>query len=83
MKLHATLAALLLAAAWSLSFSVYAAAEADKAPAVTKVKPHSHMQEKTGIPQQKPSAAAPESDQAKAVKAKTDKKRHLHPRDGK
>ncbi|MDP2821808.1 MAG: hypothetical protein Q8O52_03885 [Sulfuritalea sp.] len=92
MKLHATLAALLLAAASSLSFGVYAAAEADKAPAaklqadtpaVTKIKPHSHMEEKTGMPQQKSSAAAPESDKAKDAKAKTDKDRHLHPRDGK
>ncbi|MDP2821246.1 MAG: hypothetical protein Q8O52_01005 [Sulfuritalea sp.] len=92
MKLHATLAALLLAAASSLSFGAYAATEADKAPAaklqadtpaVTNVKPHSHMEEKTGMPQQKSSAAAPEAVKAKVAKAKTDKDRHLHPRDGK
>jgi hypothetical protein len=89
MKLHTTLAALLLTVVSSLSFSAYAAADADTAKlqadpaAVTQVKPHSHMQEKTGIAQQKPSAAATDSAKAKVAKAKTDKNRHLHPRDAK
>jgi len=89
MKLHTTIAALLLAAASSLSFGAYAAEDADKAklqadaPAVTKVKPHSHMEEKTGMAPQKSAAAAPDSDKAKVAKAKTGKDRHLHPRDGK
>ncbi len=88
MKLHTTLAALLLATASSLSFSAYAAEDAVKAkpqadaPAVTKVKPHSHMQEKTGMMPPKASAN-PESDKAKVAKAKSDKNRHLHPRDAK
>ena len=89
MKLHTTLATLLLAAASSLSFSAYAAEDADKAKlqtdptAVTKVKPHSHMEEKTGMMPQKSAATAPETDKAKVAKAKTNKDRHLHPRDGK
>lgn len=94
MKLHATLAILLLAAISSLSFSAYAAEDDDKAKrqadpaAVTKVKPHSHMEEKMGMMPQKSATAAPESDKAKAAKAKaakakTNKDRHLHPRDAK
>lgn len=92
MKLHTALAALLLAAASSLSFSTYAAAESDKTPAAkvqadtpaaTKAQPNSHMQEKAGMPQQKSSATAPEADKAKVAKAKSNKDRHLHPRDGK
>ncbi|MDP3511867.1 MAG: hypothetical protein Q8S20_03885 [Sulfuritalea sp.] len=88
MKLHAPLATLLLAATLSISFGAHAAADADTAKvqaepaAVTKVKPHSHMQEKTGMMSQKASAN-PESDKAKVAKAKTDKNRHLHPRDAK
>lgn len=89
MKLHTILAALLLAAVSSLSSGAYAAADADKAKpqadpaAVTKVKPHSHMEEKTGVVPQKSAAAAPESDPAKVAKAKTGRDRHLHPRDAK
>lgn len=90
MKLHTTLAALLLAAASSISFSAYAAAEADKTPAAkvqadtpTGTKAQPHMEEKAGMPQQKYSATAPEADKAKVAKAKADKARHLHPRDGK
>lgn len=89
MKLHTTLATLLLAAASSLSFSAYAAEDADKAKlqagpsAATKVKPHSHMEEKMGMMPQKSAATTPESDKAIVAKAKTNKDRHLHPRDGK
>ncbi|MDA8259118.1 MAG: hypothetical protein M0Z99_26355 [Betaproteobacteria bacterium] len=88
MKLHATFAVLLLAVSL-ISSSAYAAADADTAklradaPAVTKGKPHSHMEEKMGMMPQKSAAAAPESDTVKAAKAKTGKDRHLHPRDAK
>lgn len=41
------------------------------------VKPHSHVQEKTGMQQSMPDAKAEKTDLTK------DKKRHLHTRDGK
>ncbi len=88
MKLHISLAALLLAAASSLPVGAYAAENTDtakppaEAPAVTKGKPHSHMEEKMGMMPQKSAPAAPESNK-KVAKAKSDKARHLHPRDGK
>lgn len=83
MKLQAILHAVLFAAIASLSAGIFAAdaAPADAAPA-KKAKPHSHMEEKTGV-------AAPAAD-AKPSEAKVDEakvkakaKRHLHPRDGK
>jgi hypothetical protein len=90
MKLKAILPALLLAAAVSLSFSASAATDADKTQAVEaqtdkpavkakKMKPHSHMQEKTGVPQSMPSAEAAEGN----PKAAQDMSKHFHPRDGK
>lgn len=90
MKLQAILPALLLATAASLSFSAYAATDADKTQTteaqtdkpvakVMKVKPHSHMQEKTGVPQSMPAADAAEGN----PKADQDKSKHFHPRDGK
>ncbi|WP_150429410.1 hypothetical protein [Dechloromonas sp. CZR5] len=42
-----------------------------------KVKPHSHVQEKTGMPQSMPEAKVDKSNPAK------DKSKHFHPRDGK
>ena len=61
-------------------------AENEKAPAPkaadaqtekSAAKPHSHMQEKTGMPQTMPAAKAKKSDPAK------EKDQHLHPRDAK
>ncbi|MBS1158689.1 MAG: hypothetical protein H6R15_1108 [Proteobacteria bacterium] len=86
MKLQSALSAALFATVTMLSLGALAA-EADKAPpaaemkaepAAKAVKPHSHMQEKTGIEQQAPAAVAP----AKKDASK-DKKKHYHPRDGK
>lgn len=42
-----------------------------------KVKRHSHMEEKTGIPQKTPEAMPGKSN------AENDKTKHFHPRDGK
>lgn len=47
------------------------------AEAKMKVKRHSHMEEKTGIPQKTPEAMADKPNPA------NDKTKHLHPRDGK
>lgn len=97
MKLKSILSAGLFAAIAALSIGAQAASDADKAaeakaPAAgvqadKKVKPHSHMEEKTGISPQASSAAAAEdkADKPKASKPKIDKdkSKHLHPRDGK
>lgn len=78
MKLQAILPAVLFAAIASLSAGTFAA---DAAPA-KKVKPHSHMEEKTGVAA--PTAdAKPSEAKADETKAKAKAKRHLHPRDGK
>lgn len=86
MKLQSALSAALFAAVTMLSLGAQAA-DADKAPPAAEMKsdkgsvaakPHSHMQEKTGIEQKAPVAADP----AKKDAAK-DKKKHYHPRDGK
>jgi hypothetical protein len=82
MKLQTILSAVLLT---SVAFTAYAA-DADKAPAADTpaampMKPHSHMQEKTGVappPKSSPAAADQKADTPKGKKA-----RHLHPRDGK
>lgn len=51
-------------------------AAAEKADAPKPMKPHSHMEEKTGMPQHAAPAAAPgKPDPAE------DKTRHFHPRD--
>lgn len=64
-----------LGAILALSIPVASAADADKA--ATPVKPHSHIEEKGGVPQ-KPAADKP-------AKPKPNKKqaKHLHPRDAK
>jgi len=86
MKLQSALSAVLFASIAMLSLAAQAA-DADKTPAAAEmkaeqgakaVKPHSHMQEKTGIEQKAPAAAEP----AKKDAAK-DKTKHYHPRDGK
>lgn len=85
MKLNAILTTLLMAAAASLSVGAYAA-DADKTPAAEPqtakpaadaMKPHSHMQEKTGVAPQKKMATDAKTNAAK------DKSKHLHPRDAK
>jgi len=92
MKLQAILPALLLATAASLSFGAYAATDVDKPQATEaqaekpaakakKMKPHSHVQEKSGMSQHMPSA---DTDAAAGnPKADQDKSKHFHPRDGK
>lgn len=83
MKLLAILSAALFATLTAASLGAQAAdpapaAEAQSAKQAAKaVKPHSHMEEKTGIP----AAAAPAADGK--VKADKDKTKHYHPRDAK
>lgn len=87
MKLNATLYAALFAAIAALSMGAQAASDTDKAaeakapvagtPAVKKMKPHSHVEVKTGVPQNEPEARADKPDPAK------DKTKHFHPRDAK
>lgn len=80
MKLQSALSAVLFATVAALSMGAQAA-DADKAAPAAEMKaakPHSHMQEKTGIEQKAPAAAEP----AKKDASK-DKKKHYHPRDGK
>ncbi len=87
MKLKAIFSAGLFAAIAALSMGAQAASDADKtaeakAPvagtsAVKKMKPHSHVEVKTGVPQNEPEAKADKPDPAK------DKSKHFHPRDGK
>lgn len=80
MKLQTILAALVIAAASTTSFA------ADEAK---PMKPHSHMQEKTGIPPTATPAADKKADEAaapaekKAQKADKNTKKHYHPRDAK
>ncbi|MDO8313454.1 MAG: hypothetical protein Q7T25_16100 [Sideroxyarcus sp.] len=83
MNLKPTLTASLFAFVAALSLNVNAAADAptevkaEKAVAQKKMKPHSHVEEKTGIPQM-PSVAMPGKPHAAG-----DKTRHFHPRDAK
>ncbi len=80
MKISSLIAAILFAGA-ATTGPVYAddkaaapkaaEAQADKAAA----KPHSHVQEKTGMPQSMPEAKADKPNAAK------DKSKHYHPRD--
>lgn len=90
MKLFSLISVGVFAAMTALSFSVQAA-DADKAsesaaPAA-KVKPHSHVEEKTGMPMPQSATEArtdkTEGASAPAKKSKIDKKKHYHPRDGK
>ena len=94
MKLNTFLSTALIATVAALSFGAQAA-EADKAPAEQtekaapkKVKPHSHMTEKTGVPA--PASEATADKPAPASEATADKpapakdaKRHNHQRDAK
>ena len=83
MKLTPTLAAGLFAVAATLSLNAVAASDtpadtkaaAEKAALQKKMMRHSHVQEKTGLPQNVPDAA---SDKPNAAKDKT---KHFHPRD--
>jgi hypothetical protein len=83
MKLKLVLAASLFAIMAALSLTASAASDAtaeakvEKTASPQKIKPHSHMQDKTGIPQKAPDAMADKSNAAK------DKTRHFHPRDAK
>lgn len=88
MKLQSALSALLFATVAALSMGAYAA-DADKAAPAAEMKgkqpnkaamPHSHVEEKTGMPQHMPAASDEKSGKPKAGK---DKSKHLHPRDGK
>lgn len=87
MKLKSILATALLAAIAALSLGAQAAADTDKAAAAKApamdmhtdkmMKPDSKAEQKAGVPQKAPEAKADKPDPAK------DRKRHLHPRDGK
>lgn len=87
MKLKSMLATSLLAMTAALSTGVQAASDtntpaAAQTPATgaqgdKAMKPHSHVEEKTGVPQKAPEAKDKKPDPTK------DKNRHLHPRDGK
>lgn len=90
MRVQTILATALFAAVSALPFGVHAAdmekAPAGEAQAGKMMKPHSYMEEKTGVPPKAPEAAGEKkSDKAKADKyrADKDKSRHLHPRDAK
>lgn len=88
MKFNSLLAAGLFATTAALSFGAQAA-DADKATdakapmadmqmdkaAGKKAKPHSHVEEKTGVPQSAPDTKAEHTNAAK------DKSKHYHPRD--
>lgn len=83
MKLQALLSASILAAVTAISASAYAdekaapAAEvkAEKAAPAQAARPHSHVQEKTGMPQDMNPAATVRKNPA------NDKSKHHHPRD--
>lgn len=81
MKMQSALATALFAALAMLALGAQAA-DADKTPPAAEVKaeqgvkPHSHVQEKTGVPQSAPAKAAPGK-----KSAAQDKTKHYHPRD--
>ncbi|WP_310449515.1 hypothetical protein [Sulfuritalea sp.] len=87
MKVKTIVAVSLFTAIAALSGAGFAASDTDKAAEVKapaaneqtgkKVKPHSHMEEKTGMPQKVADSKAAKPDPAK------DKSKHFHPRDGK
>ena len=85
MKLQSALSAVLFATVAALSMGAHAA-DADKAAPAAEMKadqaakPHSHVQEKTGMAQHMPAASDEKSGKPKAGK---DKSKHLHPRDAK
>ena len=80
MKVSSLIAAVLFASA-AMTGAAYAddkaaAPKAAEAPAdKAAAKPHSHVQEKTGMPQSMPEAKAEKPNAAK------DKSKHFHPRD--
>lgn len=78
--LTATLAVFIAAAPAMAMEGQPADAKAQKAEVKKKVKPHSHLEEKTGVP-----VKANEKGEAMPESKKTDakKQQHLHPRDGK
>lgn len=86
MKLQTALSAILFATA-ALSLGAHAADADNASPGAemkmekgTKpakaVKPHSHVEEKTGVPQKAPAAVDPDK-----KNAAQDKSKHYHPRD--
>lgn len=83
MKRKPTLAASLFTLMAALSLNASAAADtpadakAEQAAPQKKMRPHSHVEEKTGVPQKAPVAKADKPNAAK------DKTKHFHPRDGK
>jgi len=87
MKLKLTLAAALFAMMAAVSLNANAATDtpadtsvekaATPAAPAKKVKPHSHVEEKTGVAQKAPDAKAEKPDASK------DMSKHYHPRDGK
>lgn len=83
MKLKRSLAASLFALMAALSLNAGAAADTpadakvEKVAPKKKVRPHSHVEEKTGFPQK---AAEATPDKPNAAKDRT---KHYHPRDGK
>jgi len=83
MKLKPSLAASLFAIITALSLNAGATADTpadakvEKAAPQKKMRPHSHVEEKTGFPQK---AAEAMPDKRNAAKDKT---KHFHPRDGK
>ncbi len=83
MKINVILSANLFAVAALLASTAWAAADqtsdtpAAPSASTQKAKPHSHVEEKTGVPQK-----APVKEEGKKNPAK-DTSRHYHPRDGK
>ena len=83
MKLKPTLVASVFAIMAALSLNASAAADTpadakvEKAALQKKMRPHSHVEEKTGIPQKAPEASPDKPNAAK------DRTKHFHPRDGK
>lgn len=87
MKLQSILATSLLAMSAALSPGVQAASDTNKtttaqtpeagAQGDKAIRPHSQMEEKFGVPQKTPETKTEKQNPSK------DKKRHLHPRDGK
>lgn len=86
MKFKSFLSAGLMATVAALTFNVQAADSSQSTE--NKTKPHSHVEEKTGVPQKFPESKAGKEE--KAAEPKPEKKRldqdrtkHYHPRDGK
>jgi hypothetical protein len=83
MKLKPTLAASLFALMAALSLNASAAADTpadakvEKAAPQKKMRPHSHVEEKTGFAPRAPEATPDKPNAAK------DRTKHYHPRDGK